>query len=425
MHPSRAMAGAPERRLDRVAGVADRLLRLAADPRVAVALLLLAAFANALAAALPGGAWLLETPAYLALVAAVVLSGIAGVGVRAPAAWREWRHPAPLPPAADLLRAELHLPEGPDAALRERLVAELRAAGYRAVIAQSAGRWRAAGVRHGWSRFAGLGTHLAVVLLVLGAALGGALGSETRFSLLPGEQALLDTPRSGFTDSLRLDRFDAEIGADGRPRRLDAHVTFLRDGRPAGSQLVQVNRPGEFGGHLVHGWTYGPAARLRVASLGGAPLHDGALALDTIVDGRPSGLVQMPARGLSLAVSLADAGANELLIRVVDASGAVDAARLRPGQAARLGDVRAMHLGLDAYVTFLSRRDPGQGVVFAGAGMLVVGLAASLWFPRRRVTLHAGERSVVVLLRGGRFDRPAAEQRRLLERLRRRLEGEP
>ena len=80
-------------RLDRANRRVDRLLRLAGDPRLGIALLLLAGLANAMAAALPDGAALLRSPLYLGLLGAVLLSGLASVAVRTPAAWREWRAP--------------------------------------------------------------------------------------------------------------------------------------------------------------------------------------------------------------------------------------------------------------------------------------------------------------------------------------------
>ncbi|HEX2141338.1 MAG TPA: cytochrome c biogenesis protein ResB, partial [Candidatus Limnocylindria bacterium] len=250
-------------RLDHIARRAERVLRLAGDSRLALAMLLAAGAANALAAALPDGGRLLDSPAYLVLLGAVLLSGMAAVAVRLPATWREWRAPGPPPDGEGSLSVEITLEGGFDPATREALRRELAAAGYRVVERTQRGRWMLAGVRRGWSRFAGLGSHLALVLLVLGAAIGAAFSSETSFSLLPGEQALLDAPRAGFTDAVRLDTFDAEFGPDGRPLRLDTAVTILRDGRAVRSQTIEVNRPGQFGGYLVHGWTYGPAASLR------------------------------------------------------------------------------------------------------------------------------------------------------------------
>jgi hypothetical protein len=78
-----------------------------------------------------------------------------------------------------------------------------------------------------------------------------------------------------------------------------------------------------------------------------------------------------------------------------------------------------------SYVTFLSRRDPGAGIVFGGAALLVVGLAASLWLPRRRVTLLVADRSLRLVLRGERFDDVRPEVTRLRLVLARALGLEP
>ncbi len=391
----------------RLARGADRLLRLAGDVRLALVLLLLAALWNALAAALPGGSSLLATPPYLALLGAILLMGIAGVAMRAPAAWREWRSPGPVTEGRETLGATLVT-----SLLPAELAARLRGAGYR-VVATAGSRWAIYGTRRGWSRFAGLGSHLALVLTVLGAALGTAFASETTFSLLPGEEAFLDAARPGVTDALRLENLDAAFGADGRPTRLDTTVTFLRDGGPVSRDLIQVNAPGTFGAYLVHAWTYGPAARVRVTTLGGTVLHDGPLALAGSQGGRPAALLELPSIGESVGVLLADAASNTVAVSAGGAGAPSDAALLRPGQEARLGDLRVRLDGFTSWVTFLSRRDPGMGVLFCGAGLLVACLAATFWLPRRRMTLRAVPDGVRITLRGERFDVPAAELRRL------------
>lgn len=417
MDRSPAMAAGRGGRADRLGRSAERLLRTMGDQRLALALLLAAGALNALAAALPEGGWLLDTPAYLALLGAVLLTGLAGVAVRVPAAWREWRRPAPLVASDELPGVEVPVAPHERTRVRSAAVEMLRRSGYRVIERGQGARWSAAGVRRGWVRFAGLSSHLALVLLVVGAALGAAFSSETTFSLLPGEQALLDAPRPGFTDAVRLDRFQSAFDADGRPARLDTTVTFLRGGEPVAERLIQVNRPGEFGGYLVHGWTYGPAARLRVTSLGGQPLLAAPLALDSTIDGRPGALVELPIAGLTLGVTLVDASGNELAVGVAGDAGLVDAVRLRPGEERRIGQVNVRHDGFEAYVTFLSRRDPGMGVLFGGAAALVVSIAVALWLPRRRATVVATPGGMRLLLRGDRFDRPTDEVARLHARL--------
>jgi cytochrome c biogenesis protein len=274
-------------------------------------------------------------------------------------------------------------------------------------------------VRFGWTRFAGLATHLALVVMVLGAAIGAAFAGETAFSLLPGDQALLDAARPGFTDAIRLDRLDAAFGADDRPTRLDTAVTFLRDGAAVEQQLLQVNRPGSFGPYLVHAQSYGPAARLRVTTLEGRTVLDGVVPLDERIGGADGRVVALPPVGMSMGVALVGEGGNRLQISLADASGVLDAVTLAPGEEARIGGLLVAHDGLDAYVSFLSRQDPGLPILFLGAGLLSSGLAVALWLPRRRLLVTPAPGGLLVRLRGERFDDPSAE----LERVRARLEA--
>jgi cytochrome c biogenesis protein len=398
---------------DRLARAAERFLRVAGDGRVGLVLLAATGLANAVAAVLPGGPRLLDGLPYAFLLGALALSGVAAVAVRAPAAWREWRRPGPVQPGAGALEASLPMGEP------EVLLAALSRSGYRARLESARGdRWAIHGVRRGWSRFAGILSHLALVAIVIGAAIGAAFGSESIFTLLPGGQALLDVPRPGFSAAVRLDAFDAEFGPDDRPRRLDTEVTFLREGTPVREQTLRVNEPGDFDGYLVHPWTYGPAARLRVTTLGGSALLDATLPLEDVRDGLPVGSAELPSVGLVLGLALTDPSTNELGVSVLDGSGLVDAARLRPGDAARMGDLEVRFAGFDAWVTFLSRSDPGLWILFGGGALLVVTLAVAFWLPRRRATIRpAPAGGVRLVLRGERFDRPTDELARLVERL--------
>jgi hypothetical protein len=398
---------------ERLARSAERLLRVAGDGRVGLALLALTGIANLVAALLPGGPRLLDGLPYAILLGALALSGVAAVAVRAPAAWREWQRPGAVQPGHGALEASL------PAAEPEVLLATLARAGYRARLEDvRGGRWAIHGVRRGWSRFAGILSHMALVAIVLGAAIGAAFGSETVFTLLPGDQALLGAPRPGFSAAVRLDAFDAEFGADARPQRLDAHVTFLRDGAPARAQILRVNEPGDFEGHLVHPWTYGPAALLRVTTLDGGALLDAPVPLEGVRDGLPVGSTELPSVGLVLGLALGDRAGGELGVSVLDGSGLIDSARLLPGETARVGDLEVRFDRFEAWVTFMSRSDPGLALLFAGAALLVVTLAVAFWLPRRRATIRpAPAGGIRLILRGERFDRPTDELERLAERL--------
>jgi len=412
---SSRIAGATAPAGDRLSRVAERTLRAVGDARTGLVLLLLTGVANAGAAFLPDGPRLLEAWPFGVLLGILALSGVAAVAVRAPTAWREWRRPGTVQAGAGTLRLQLGRPAFAEVA------SGLRAAGYRVRTEGSGTRSAMHGVRRGWSRFAGLVSHLALVVVVLGAAIGAAFGSETVFSLLPGDQALLDSPRSGFASAVRLERLEAEFGPDDRPRRLDTEVTFIRDGEPVSTDVLRVNEPGEFDGFIVHPWTYGPAVRLRVTTLGGSAVLDAPISLDQVRDGTPVGSTELPTAGVTLGLAVTDAARNELGVSVVGTSGLIDSARLVPGDEMRVGDLRVELIGFDAWVTFLSRRDPGLLILFGGATALCGALAVGFWFPRRRVTVRSRGGELELLLRGERFDRPADE----LDRLGRLLAGTP
>lgn len=413
MSSSRATAASPSAS-DRLSRRAERLLRLLADGRLGLVLLLLAGAANVVAALLPDGPALLDAWPYAVLLGVLAITAVAAAAVRAPATWREWRRPSTVRPGPGALDLRLEQPSVGPGPVEE----VLGAAGYRVRREAGRGSWEIHAVRRGWSRFAGQASHLSLMLVVIGAAIGAAFGSDTTFSLLAGEQALLDAPRAGFSAAVRLESLDAEFGPDGRPRRLDTEVTFLRDGEPVQAGTLRVNEPGAFDGYLVHPWTYGPAARLRVTTLGGNALLDASIPLDGVAGGAPVGSAELPTAGVTLGLALADAAANELGVSVVGGGGPVDTARLRPGDEARLGNVVVRFDGFDAWVTFLSRRDPGLGLVLGGATLLCVSLAVSFWLPRRRLTVRPDAGGLRLVLRGERFDRPAAELDRLAGRLR-------
>jgi cytochrome c biogenesis protein ResB len=405
-------------RIDRLARASERLLRVLADVRLGLVLLLAAASINAIAAALPSGSWLVRTSGYLVLLAAVLASGLAAIAIRLPTAWRDWRRPRPFADSRDALRTRIVVPTGLDgrAALEAARLA-LRQGSFRVPDGRRAENVAIGGVQRGWSQLATLGAHAAMVLLVLGGGLGLAFGHETTFSLVAGQQAFLDDGAPGVTDALRMDAFDAAFTPDGRPTRLDTRVTFMRAGQAVAATRLQVNSPGSFDGYLVHGWTYGPAIRLRVTSLAGRPLLDDALPLDTMIAGAPGAFATLEPLGATLGVSLVDPGSNTVRVSVATPAGDVDSSTLVPGTATRVGEVAVRVEQLTAYVTFLSRRDPGMGLLFTGAGLLVVCLAVGLWLPRRRVTARLIENELLILLRGGRLDDPARE----LERLRARI----
>lgn len=404
-------------RIDRLAGRVERALRVLGDPRLGVVVLALTAIANLVTAAQPEWRRLLDWPPYVALIGVLVLTGIASVAVRIPSVWREWRRPSPLPERSATPSWQWQLTQPLSDDQFEGIGLACRRAGYRLASRGGPGRHALAGTKRGWSRFAALGSHLAVVVLVAGAGLGTALAEETRFGLFPGDQSLLVAPRAGVTSALRFDKLDARFDAAGQPLRFDTHVTFIRDGRAIRQQILRVNEPGAFDGFLVHAWTYGPAVDLRIEDLGGRALFDGAVALGGPPTGSRAPFVEVPTLGLTIGATLADAAANELLLIAANQHGVVDRTALLPGERRRLGDTFVTLQGFSSWVTFFSRSDPGAPLLFAGAGLLTACFAVSAYLPRRRLTIAIGPQAVRLTVRGERYDDPSREVEALGRRI--------
>ena len=405
--------------VERTSRQIERALRLVGGPRFGATLLVLAALANLAAAAVPSWRALLDSPAYLLLVAAIVLSGMATVGVRGRAAWREWRSPAPLSGGSDLVSSHIAVPDA--ARIDSELLAHvLRKSGYRLRRHGVGDRWRLSGVRHGWSRFAGISSHLSIVVLVVGAAIGSAFAEETQFGLFPGEQSFLAQPRPGVTAAVRFDRLDAAFGTAGRPVRFDTYVTFLDAGTPVDSEILRVNEPANFAGHLVHAWTYGPAVAVKITDLGGGVLFDGWVALGGEASDSRGPFVEVPQLGATVGFEITDAATNELAAIAAEENGRLlGSTTLQPGDTVRLANFTVSLERFDSYVTFMSRSDPGVFVLFAGAGLLCASLAAALYWPRLRVDLTVTPGGLRLRVRSERFDDPQPE----LERLSKRLSG--
>jgi len=410
---------------DRLSRGIERGLRVAGGARVGGVLLFVAGVANAVAALVPAWRSLLDTPGYLLLVGAIVLTGIAAVAARSRTAWREWRAPGPLAGGGETVSAEIATREGHASPIGPvALEGVLRRSGYRVRRYGTTERWQLAAVRHGWSRFAGIASHLSLVLVVVGAAIGTAFSEETRFGLFPGEQSLLAQPRQGFTSAMRFDRLDAAFDDSGRPVRFDTYVTFFEAGQPVRSQVLRVNEPADFAGHLVHAWTYGPAVAVKIEDLGGGVLFDGWVALGGGATGSRAPFVELPQVGVTVGFEIADAARNRLAAIAADDRGRVlGTALLGPGERSRLASVTLSLDRFASYVTFMSRRDPGVLVLFGGAGLLTASLAAAFYWPRRRVDLAPAPGGLRLRVRTDRFDDPRLELDRLAARLRGELDA--
>jgi len=262
-------------------------------------------------------------------------------------------------------------------------------------------------------------------------------------------------PGSLIPFTLTLDRFRAVFDADARPRDFSADVTVREPGVGATPATIRLNHPLEVGGAKVYlqGNGYAPEVTVRdaageVAFAGAVPFlpedavytSRGVIKVPDVSTGDQIGLVGflLPTASVTEAGAASvhpDPGAPLLVLsvwrgdlgldtgvpqnvyeldvdrmeQVVDANGLPVTVFVEPGQTVELPDGLGTLTwdGLPRFAALDLRHDPALGAVLGSAIAALVGLAVSLFTPRRRIWVRAtdhGGRTVVAFAALARGD---------------------
>lgn len=273
----------------------------------------------------------------------------------------------------------------------------------------------------------------------------GFANSVTDYDTFVGGTAF--DPGSLVPFTLRLDEFSARFTDDAKPRDFEALVTVTRPGAEPEDASIRVNHPLTVGGAHVYlqGNGYAPDVEVRdadgeVAFAGPVPFlpedavytSRGVIKVPDVSTGDQIGLVgyllptavMTPAGAASLhpeprdpalvlAVWRGDLGLDTgvpqnvyqldtaRMTQVVGADGAPATIVVRPGETVELPDGLGTLTWRDLprFVALDLRYDPALGAILGFAIAALVGLAVSLFTPRRRVWVRVtdhGERRVVL-----------------------------
>lgn len=201
--------------------------------------------------------WFFRSPLVLALLALLVLATLACTLSRWPALWRNALR-RPERPSDSLLDAAPHLATvaaAPSTGLPDRVQDCLRGRGFRVVSENLADGVYVRGDRNSLARLATLVHHLAILLLVLGAAASAAFGWHAPL-VLPWAQTTT-VPHSGSL-TVRNDGFSITRYPDGSPANYEAQLS-IDDATGTFRGIVAVNRPLALPGVRLYLSGYQPA----------------------------------------------------------------------------------------------------------------------------------------------------------------------
>ena len=304
----------------------------------------------------------------------------------------------------------------------------LRQSGYR-VRTEAAGEvTHLLAERNRFAPLASLMSHASMALFVLAMGIvTPRFGYETGMKVPVGEARPTGFPNDPETVLVRNEDFIARFDAAGQPLDYRTKVVIFRQGQEIARKEITVNDPLSVDGWTFHENFFGPAVEVDVRNTEGQILYSGAVLLDGQLDGKPEGLLAVPSTDVSLELILAkgQGGVAELtVIGVRPAATAGEPPSILFGAVLETGDgylAEDPGIGVEfrrpsSYIGLIAKRDPGQGLVWLGAILLVAGVTVSLLFPRRRVWARYDATTVRLAVVGG-DPFPEHESVRLVSRL--------
>jgi cytochrome c biogenesis protein len=267
------------------------------------------------------------------------------------------------------------------------------------------------GDRNQYFKMATLLTHLGLILFLIGGGVTGAFGYETVIFVAEGQTAPVEpvgTPGNLLVKNLG---FEAPRRPDGSFADFRTDLAVYRDGQQIARKTIRVNDPLEVDGFVFHQNTFGAAETLDVHDPSGRLVWHGPVLMDDQVLGKPQGFLTVPGSpyGIFMVLDRDAAGAGRLTLLGTD--GTTDASgSLVPLFADQLAIGASSDPALTAGYTvrwaeagafsgIVTRRDPGQPLIWVAYVSLISGIVLSFYFPRRRLWLRrSGDRVEVAML---------------------------
>ncbi len=341
---------------------------------------------------------------FIGLLGIFVLNLVACSLRRLPAVWRSVSRP-PLVADEALLRSLANkkvLPlscSAADAATRLPDLLQRRFARPSQVL-ETEGGISLFAERRRYARFGAYVTHLAILLIILGAQIGSWYGFDSFVAVVEGDTVTQLPARDGQDPvdlgfGLRCDDFSVSYyEGSARPKEYRSLLTVLEDGQevPGYVQVpVVVNRPLQYQGLTFYQSSYG-MAEMPLFRLG-VELPDGK---EIQVEGRPGQLLTLPDGGALQVVDYTPAfrdlgGAALVEVRTSDGHSMPQVAAMKelPAEMHHASPYRLRLLGLDErYYTGLQvKKDPGVPVVWLGCLLLVLGSLGAFGLAHQRLWL--------------------------------------
>ena len=252
------------------------------------------------------------------------------------------------------------------------------------------------GDRNAWARGGTLASHTALLLLILGGAVGTLFGFKEDLAIPNG--ASLPVYPVGTTNNItvRNESFVAQFRPDGSPADYYSDLVLVQNGVEVARQRVRVNEPLHYAGLAFHQSSFGPAVDVEVRDVGtGNVVLSQVVNFFDAVQGVPVDRETLPTND-ELFLMLPPRATPFLAAQVFKGDALQGVAAIEIGATQRIGDYLVTFRGPTQYTVIRVARNAGEGLLFTAAVLFIGGVLATFWFPRRRLWIRADERSTVL-----------------------------
>jgi cytochrome c biogenesis protein len=250
-----------------------------------------------------------------------------------------------------------------------------------------ADRWR-------WAPFAGLIGHLALVVILAGAIVGGTFGfRDSNFTVAEGATLPVAT-EPGLTIQL-LDFTDTYDTRTGQPSDYASTVVLYKDGTEVDRHVIRVNDPLRYGETTFYQAFFGASAVMTVADGEGKTLVSQGvpLAWRTTADNRPVGSFSIPGTDyvgwvigtLGSGDSTIKPGQMQVELYTAGEGGRVAQAVVDQGSSAELAGLTITFERESQFTGLSVARDPGVTLVWLGSFLLFFGFVIRFTMPHKRI----------------------------------------
>lgn len=275
----------------------------------------------------------------------------------------------------------------PGVALKQGLQEVLKGKGFIVISIEQDGKWSFIAQKRRWGNWGSFITHIAFIVLILGALIGSLTGFKGYFMAGEGDTVPIRSieiskgqVKENF--SVRVNSVEDRILANGERDNWYSDLSIIDAGKEVARQTISVNHPLAYKGVTFYQSSYAPGAMFTV-DLNGQKIP-------VVLQSRGGNYFQAPGTELFLVLAAMKMDPKEPVILYQVFKGndqqPLKMGQLTPGQSENIENTYTLTFDKASGFTGLQvKKDPGVSIVWLGSGLLMLGLLLSFYW--RPVTL--------------------------------------